>query len=246
MKRRLTKLVVFLLLGAVVNVAVAWGFAWKLNVYRVPVTGGSETVAGVVGATPRHVWIVRRYNRTGATRVFSHYSIRSMGTGYDGDPGSLLPSWNQDYFFSGIRRDELDEVVRIQDGRGWPMLALWGQAVVGTRMSLPFYREVEYAILLTGSSTDPSWAWASGTFVGGSGGYTPRVVRFLPLHPIWPGFLINTIFYAAILWLLALVPFTACRLVRRKRGLCIKCAYDLRGDFSAGCPECGWRREDVT
>ena len=24
---------------------------------------------------------------------------------------------------------------------------------------------------------------------------------------------------------------------------CQACDYDLRGDFSAGCPECGWRRE---
>ena len=28
-----------------------------------------------------------------------------------------------------------------------------------------------------------------------------------------------------------------------RRGHCIKCGYDLRGDFSGGCPECGWQRE---
>ena len=61
-----------------------------------------------------------------------------------------------------------------------------------------------------------------------------------------PGFAINTIFYAEILWLLTLGPFTARRMIRRKRGRCIKCGYDLRGDFSAGCSECGWRREDVS
>ena len=38
-------------------------------------------------------------------------------------------------------------------------------------------------------------------------------------------------------------PFTARRIVRRKRGHCIKCGYDLRGDLERGCPECGWRRE---
>ena len=31
--------------------------------------------------------------------------------------------------------------------------------------------------------------------------------------------------------------------LRAKRGLCPACGYNLRGDFSAGCPECGWRRE---
>ncbi len=52
-------------------------------------------------------------------------------------------------------------------------------------------------------------------------------------------------FYAALLWLLVFGPFTARRFIRRKRGRCINCGYDLRGDFSAGCSECGWRREAV-
>ena len=26
-------------------------------------------------------------------------------------------------------------------------------------------------------------------------------------------------------------------------GHCQTCGYDLRGDFSTGCPECGWQRE---
>ena len=68
-----------------------------------------------------------------------------------------------------------------------------------------------------------------------------------PTRPIWPGFEINTIFYAAILWL----PFTAFGRIRRRirahRGRCIACGYDLRGrergrgeaDASNACPECG-------
>ena len=64
----------------------------------------------------------------------------------------------------------------------------------------------------------------------------------LPLRPILPGFAINTIFYAAILWILMLGPVTARRMIRRKRGRCIKCGYDLRGTSGGGgevCPECG-------
>ncbi|MCH8316234.1 MAG: hypothetical protein IIA64_09700 [Planctomycetes bacterium] len=66
----------------------------------------------------------------------------------------------------------------------------------------------------------------------------------MPLRPASLGFAGNTFFYAAILWL-PFAPFQLRRYVRVKRGHCIKCGYDLRGDFSAGCPECGWRREDV-
>ena len=44
-----------------------------------------------------------------------------------------------------------------------------------------------------------------------------------------------------------LAPFLLAR-ASSKRGTleCPACGYDLRGDFSAGCPECGWRREDVS
>ena len=63
--------------------------------------------------------------------------------------------------------------------------------------------------------------------------------KALPLRPIWPGFAINTVFYAAILWLLAFGLFAARRVIRRKRGLCLKCGYDLRGAEHEVCPECG-------
>ncbi len=59
----------------------------------------------------------------------------------------------------------------------------------------------------------------------------------VPLIPVWPGFAVNTIFYAALLWLLICSPFVLRRLVRVKRGLCLKCGYPI-GD-SAVCTECG-------
>ena len=67
--------------------------------------------------------------------------------------------------------------------------------------------------------------------------------RALPLRPLWRGFAINTVFYGVLLWMLWLSPFAARRLIRRKRGHCIKCGYDLRGTSGGVCPECGWRRE---
>ena len=61
----------------------------------------------------------------------------------------------------------------------------------------------------------------------------------LPIQPIWPGFLLNTLFYAALI--AAPRPaFLWLRSRRRlRRGLCPRCAYDLRGLASAACPECG-------
>ena len=62
-------------------------------------------------------------------------------------------------------------------------------------------------------------------------------VRYVPVRPLWPGFAINTLFYAAILWLLFAAPFALRRRRRIKRGLCPKCAYPV--GTNARCTECG-------
>ena len=61
----------------------------------------------------------------------------------------------------------------------------------------------------------------------------------LPLKPILHGLLINTLFYAVILWLHISGPFMLRRFLRCKRGLCVKCAYDMKGAEHVLCPECG-------
>ena len=71
-----------------------------------------------------------------------------------------------------------------------------------------------------------------------SGGF-PRV---FPVRPIWPGFAVNTVFYAvmvASLWLLIRGGYFLAfrRFIRIRRGLCPRCAYPT-GD-SAVCSECG-------
>jgi len=61
--------------------------------------------------------------------------------------------------------------------------------------------------------------------------------REIPLRPIWPGFAINTIFYAAILWVVFFVPGMVKRTLRRRRNLCPACAYPV--GMSPICTECG-------
>ena len=91
-------------------------------------------------------------------------------------------------------------------------------------------------------------AFASRQDVGGGGlgipkplNWYPNDLRLLPTRPIWPRFAINTVFYAVVVWLLFAAPFALRRRRRIKRGLCPKCAYDLRGTPSdaTACPECG-------
>jgi len=72
-----------------------------------------------------------------------------------------------------------------------------------------------------------------------SGSPNVTYLRALPLCPIWPGFGINTAFYAVVLWLLFAVPSSLRRWRRIRRGLCPKCAYPV--GTSEVCTECGMR-----
>jgi hypothetical protein len=67
--------------------------------------------------------------------------------------------------------------------------------------------------------------------------------RTLPLRPLWRGLALNVAAWAGLLWLVTLGPFELRRLVRQAAGRCLRCGYDLRGEYEEGCPECGWARQ---
>ena len=113
----------------------------------------------------------------------------------------------------------------------------WVCALAGDRVSGGF------GVTIDGGSHH---RWADYEFVSGwpfrtSWSEWTNKRKLLSLRPIWPGFVNNTIFYAAILSMVTLGPFAARRMIRRKRGRCIRCGYDLRGTSGgeAVCPECG-------
>jgi hypothetical protein len=65
---------------------------------------------------------------------------------------------------------------------------------------------------------------------------------FIPLQPIWPALAADTALFAAAWCILLFIPPHVRRLARRARGRCGRCGYDVRGQYAAGCPECGWGR----
>ncbi len=82
--------------------------------------------------------------------------------------------------------------------------------------------------------------WPLRTFQRGSSinAWERRNVEIvIPYAPLWPGFAVNTFFYAATLWLFIPGSFALRRFLRLRRGLCPKCAYPM-GE-SAVCTECG-------
>lgn len=64
----------------------------------------------------------------------------------------------------------------------------------------------------------------------------------IPLKPLVLGFLGDVLVFALGAWGLV----SGCRALRhygrRSQGLCPLCEYDLQGEFTNGCPECGWGR----
>ena len=201
MKRVALTIVVFLLAGAVVNVAVAWGCAWW----------------------PRDAgW---------------------WGESVDQDPSPIDITWWNKHVFP-LYGTELLHLFETRDlGVDWrilrgPYFALRAECAIHVSSGWP-----------ARSMSGETWeAWVFGQrqpsessnrlamFVGV--GEWPGL---MPLRPVWPGFAINTAFYAAILWLIIPGPFALRRLIRRqirrRRGLCPKCAYPM-GE-SAVCSECG-------
>jgi hypothetical protein len=122
---------------------------------------------------------------------------------------------------------EVKHVVVQRCTSGWPVHSLAGErlALLADDFSRSGREVHSGAITLR----DPKSAIAQNT------------AELLPCIPIWPGFAINTVFYAATLWLLFAAPFALQKRRHIKRGWCLKCAYDLRGraPTSAVCPECG-------
>jgi hypothetical protein len=66
---------------------------------------------------------------------------------------------------------------------------------------------------------------------------TDRGILRLPIRPVFPGIIVNSILYAVILGLLSTAPFATRRMLRRRRGQCAKCAYPV--GTSPVCTECG-------
>jgi hypothetical protein len=225
-KKMAIKLVLFLLLGAIVNVAVAWGCAVFLN----PLTKQYQTSGESV--REGRYWRIWSWRRTGNTTVLSQRGPLPAATTFltRVDPKQLCPEW----FLAVIRENNAPDA-RIAAACGWPMPSLWHHSEIDSAQRIAN----RHGTLSIGLSSR-SLPWPSPI----------AAPRDLPLLPLWPGFAINTIFYAAALWVVFATPGVIRRRRRHFRGQCIHCGYDLRGHripgapeagHSAKCPECGKR-----
>ena len=234
MKRRLLIIAIFLLLGAVVNVAVAWACALCMD-------PGASVPEAAAARTENDSWEVAKFKRFGLTWFHSTRAKGSFEPRFLSEvlPDALAPTWGElrtdTIDFRDLASHSADDLLieyRGVVGCGWPVRSLWAETFRSVGGRPPSQRPIR-----TAGFIDPAlhpWGNSQPTFWG------VLYPRILPLRPIWPGHAVNTIFYATLLWLLIPGPFALrrfFRFLRVRRGLCPKCAYPI-GESSV-CTECG-------
>jgi hypothetical protein len=181
MKRRMVfKLLVFLLLGAIINVAVAWGgVAFHQGRFESPILQ-PEFAAKYLPST----WMLRdvKWVRSQSALMTIDYGINLSLT------------------------IENPDSVTIRN-QGWPFRCLHGCEVENQALRNLTCIRIEGQTYFLSTGIQKS------------------------------GFAINTIFYAAILWMIFVMPFAIRRRRRNKRGVCVQCAYPV--GTNEKCTECG-------
>jgi len=223
--------VVCVVLGAVTTVAVAWGFA----VRGVKISGTARFIeyGPFAGANGSAGWVVTSEVRwpggklrtiPGVEPTFSLRANDLIGQGTTLPIPAFGDGWGRGYdaLTASMARSGADLV--IERSHGWPLFALW---LEGERFGPGTMR-------MGGIPLPARWG----------GPTAPNYYVFakvLPLRPLWGGFAINTAVYAA-LFAVPVCGWPMARARRRmKRGLCVRCGYDLAG---AGiCSECGWGKD---
>lgn len=178
---------------------------------------------------------------------YAFFGVRPSGGGW-----SVLTSVV--YFIEGdigYNQHTSGETINIYRA-GWPAPSMqheahWIQLV--DRGPSPMYFDSYDSVRPTASPPEMSLAsglelWRVSQHATGFGlmpiEFEPTNRFALPLLPLWPGFAINTAFYALLLFIAWRTPGLIRRAVRRRRGRCVRCGYDRSGlDAGEACPECG-------
>ena len=147
----------------------------------------------------------------------------------DTPPDELVPAWSRNIAVPWLNGQPWprgnDVEWREVEGSGWPLIALSSER----RRAANFTQEQRWGLVVPGKGRRHI-----GQFFGAP---TPRV---LPLRPVWPGFIVNTLAYATVWLVLLMIPGAIRGRRRTRKGLCRHCGYDLSATPSTNpCPECG-------
>jgi hypothetical protein len=115
--------------------------------------------------------------------------------------------------------------------RGWPMRACWCQ------VAAPVTPAPGGTYVIAGGM-EVADLWPSRA-PAGPGPAHLAAVRVLPLRPIWLGLSVDLALFAGAWFLILSAPGAWVRWRRPGKGRCARCGYDLAGNATGACPECG-------
>lgn len=236
----------FLLLGMVVNITVAWASAIWIDC--APLQPRHPSQIGVSEPEDKGWELVLLHTPTStfvsfwpsATRRLPPSQPHEYDPGLDywlkahtdyeaGRPLPLrenvtvveVPAWSRTANFPDL--DKTRDHFYLEFARGWPMRSLvsyWDKKVDFETWAITWLK--------------PTWRFDLNGKQGPVG-----LPRGLPYRVIPLGFTFNSLLYASMLWMIVQSVLIFRRSYRLRRGLCSKCAYNLRGADHVVCPECG-------
>lgn len=221
-----------LVVGAAINVYV---------VYRLTLTAEGklepESMPSWSHGPGTTAWYWRELRAPGIHRIDGLGTSQRVADGQRSADRALPPGWTT---MTESPSDIEIGVERQERAVGWPFLSLSSSIERAQANSQRVARA-------------PTWSVVYGTEITNNNPQRRMVatmtgqVDVMPTKPIWGGFIVNSALFALPVWLVFLlfaviIAFGPRRWWRRRRGRCVRCAYDLRHDFARGCPECGWNR----
>jgi hypothetical protein len=235
------RIFVCLLMGVVTTVVLSWGAAF----FGPPEQHDAVGTLGFVGADGGG-WRVTRYRSPGMTRLVSVAlsgdrveRMQEQDAAYwESPPGDVwstvieplaradVPSWSRAHDPPDASLEGTVGALAWEYASGWPCRAL-----IATCFPMP-------ARTRAAGRDDGVKDGVAIDIRRDTGGWVTEA-RVLPLRPIWPGSAINVALFTMV-WLASHVVVTTARsTVRRRRGRCPCCGYDLRHRARTACPECG-------
>ena len=222
MNRRPFKLGLLLLAGgAIVNIAVAWGCMHEA------IGGSGKRTTMDKNVTKPTIIVNSSRTRWQISQGHSELTMTTRGF-YFRPEAPRLPGCSA--FAAGLWHKTMNRLPPhkgtrgiVENLAGWPLLSLHDVTTEIDDCEGGRWRKLDTEF--SGSIEVPELAIRRG------------LPSRVPISMLWPGFAINTISYAAILWVVFFVPGKLKRTLRRRRGLCPACAYPI--GTSTVCTECG-------
>jgi hypothetical protein len=216
------RLALLAVLGCLTSIGVSWGIALRTDLRGAPRPPQSGASFRYENDNATQVWIFNQQRMTGAIQISCAPAGPVIQDGranpaqaFNHAQDSDVPSWSMMRLASHPAASNF-----IEQGFGWPMLASY-QRFEGDYNSSARWKRV------LGISVQPALKQL------GPG-------AALPYGMIFPGLAVNAVIYAWFWFALLSFPILVRTILRRRRGACRKCGYDLRATTGA-CPECGAR-----